>query len=366
MAHIGIDARLTYYRHGGTSTYTRALLAEFAQDSTHQYTVIQSRKQSETLAPNLRHVKVWTPPHHRLERAALSVELARLRLDVLHSTDFIPPAHGARRHVITVHDLAFLIYPEQMTSESQRYYNDQIAVAVQQADHILSVSEATKQDLIAMLGVPEHKITVQYHGVEPAFQPLSEAEIQPVLRKHQLTAGYFLFVGTIGPRKNVPALLTAYQRLRDQHGADVPPLLIVGEEGWLADDVMAAIRSAQGVIHLPKVDWSDFPALYNGALSLILPAHYEGFGLPVLEAMACGVPPIVSDRSSLPEVAGGVGLLINPDAPDTLRDAMARIMTADAAWLAAQREAAIARATQFTWARSAQIARDVYTKVAQS
>lgn len=363
MTHIGIDARLTHYRAGGTSTYIRALLAEFAHDSMNQYTVIQSRKQAEPITPGLQHAKVWTPPHHRLERIALSAELLRLRLDVLHSPDFIPPYRGARRHVITVHDLAFLLYPDQMTDESKRYYNDQIRAAVDHADHILAVSEATRQDLINLLGVPHDKITVQYHGVQPTFKPLTDNQVTPTLRNYRLSAGYLLFVGTIGPRKNIPGLLAGYARLREQY-QDAPPLVIAGEVGWLAEDLMKAIRSADGVIYLGGVAWPDFPALYNGACALLLPSHYEGFGLPALEAMACGVVPIVSDRSSLPEVTGGVGLLINPDEPDSVRDALIRVITADAAWLTQQREAALARAAHFTWARSAAIAREVYRKAA--
>lgn len=363
MAHIGIDARLTHYRSGGTSTYIRALLAEFAHDTTHRYTVIQSRKAKKPLVEGLRHVRVWTPPHNRLERSALSVELARLRLDVLHSPDFIPPMRGARRHVITVHDLAFLLYPDQMTEDSKRYYNDQIAMAVQQADHILSVSEATKADMMRLLNVPESKITVQYHGVDPDFRPMLDSEIMPVLLKYTLMPGYFMFVGTIGPRKNITGLLAGYSQLR-QADPETPPLVIVGEVGWLADELMDAIHNTDGVIHIANASWRDFPALYNGARALLLPAYYEGFGLPALEAMACGVVPIVSNLSSLPEVTNGVGLLVNPDDPTTIADAMRRVMTADAAWLTHQRETGLARAKQFTWAQSAAIARDIYTQVA--
>lgn len=362
MAHIGIDARLLHYRTGGTSTYTRALLAEFARDSSNTYTVIQSRKQEKVIQPELRHVKVWTPPHHRLERLALGAELARLRLDVLHSPDFIPPYFGARRSVITVHDLAFLLYPDQMTGDSQRYYNAQIRAAVNHADHILTVSEVTKQDIVRLLNVPETKITVQYHGVEPAFRPMLDSALMPTLKDYRLTPGYFLFVGTIGPRKNIPGLLTSYKRLREQR-PDAPPLVIAGEVGWLADDLMLSILRAEGVVYLGRVPWKDFPSLYNGARALVLPSHYEGFGLPALEAMACGTMPIVSDRSSLPEVTGGVGLLIDPDDPESLCNAFVTVLTSRASWATTQREAGIERAAQFTWARSAEIARQVYAAV---
>ncbi|MBZ0098858.1 MAG: glycosyltransferase, partial [Taibaiella sp.] len=165
--HIGIDARLTYYRTGGISTYMRRLVAALEMlDTTNRYTVFHSRKTRESLVRSFGRASLWTPCHHRLERFALSVELARFRLDVLHSPDFIPPLHGARRHVITVHDLTFLHYPQFLTADARRYYNDQIETAVRKADHILADSHSTKADLVTMLNVPPEKISVHWLGVD--------------------------------------------------------------------------------------------------------------------------------------------------------------------------------------------------------
>jgi glycosyltransferase involved in cell wall biosynthesis len=362
--HIGLDARLTHYRVGGTSTYIRYLLAALAaQDSRPRLTVFRSRKSRETLADAFAHRPVWTPPHHRLERWALSVELTPHRLDVLHSPDFIPPLRGARRHIITVHDLAFLIWPDHMTDESRRYYNDGIARAVAEADHILAVSEATQCDLVRLLGVPAGKITVQLHGVDPRFRPLPVERVAAALRDLGLPARYFLYVGTIEPRKNIPGLLDAYAALRAARH-DAPPLLLAGHPGWLSEATIARVERAPGVIWRRDIDHTAMPAVMNGAIALLLPAFYEGFGLPALEAMACGVVPVVSDRAALPEVVGEVGLLIDPDQSATLTEALRCVLDAPDDWRAAKREAALARATTFTWARSAQIARSVYERVA--
>ena len=167
-----IDARLTYYRTGGISTYITRLVDTLERlDTVNRYTVFHSRKARESLVKRFEHARLWTPSHHRLERVALSVELLRHNLDVFHTTDFIPPQFGARRHIITVHDLTFLHYPQFLTDESRRYYNDQIGYAVEHADHILTDSTASKRDMIERLSVPESKITVHLLGVARVSSP---------------------------------------------------------------------------------------------------------------------------------------------------------------------------------------------------
>lgn len=365
MINIGIDARLTYYRTGGTSTYIRSLLTALqASDQRNRYTILRSRKSDETLVERFKHVNLWTPAHHKIERLALSVELARLRLDVLHSPDFIPPIRGARKHVITVHDLAFLLFPHHMTDDSKSYYNDQIQMAVNHADHILAVSEATKHDIMRLLKVPEEKITVQLHGVSSEFRPYSTDETAPIRAQYQLPEDFMLFVGTIEPRKNIDNLLNAYEIVRSKN-ADTPPLVIIGNEGWLAGDTIKHIHNTKNVIWLDALDYEKLPAFYAMASCLILPAFYEGFGLPVLEAMACGTIPIVSDVSSLPEVAGEVGLRMYPDDVDSIVSAIEQFLGADSDWITQQQQFALARASQFTWQKSASVAQSVYEMVAQ-
>ncbi|MDX1991602.1 MAG: glycosyltransferase family 1 protein [bacterium] len=361
--HIGIDARLTHYRIGGISTYIRELVKALeALDECNRYTIFHSRKVPEPITSRFASASLWTPPHHRLERLALSAELMRFRLDVLHSPDFIPPLRGAKRHVITVHDLTFLHEPTHKDRAAQRYYNGQIRQAVQQGDHILSVSEATKSDLITMLNVPAEKITVQPHGVDPRFRPLNPEERAEAQKRLGLPADYILFIGTMEPRKNIPALLEAYICLKNP-----PPLVLAGRPGWLFEPTQQRIdqmqRQGMNIIQRQDIEDADLNALYSLASVLVLPAFYEGFGLPALEAMASGTPVIVSKTSSLPEVVGDAGLLTDPHNPAELADALQRVLT-DTAQQATMRQRGLERARGFTWERSAQIALSVYTALA--
>ncbi len=368
MAHIGIDHRLTYYRTGGISTYIARLthsLSLLDGASAHRWTALHSRKDAGFVAPSGFHAApLWTPCHHRIERLALSVELARFQLDVLHSPDFIPPYRGARRHVITVHDLTFLHYPQYLTAESRRYYNGQIETAVRQADHILTDSESSKRDMIAMLGVPSDKITVHMLGVDPLFRPPSPEEIARVSAQDSLPERYWLALGTFEPRKNIIGLLHAYKSIRDKYPG-APPLLLAGTRGWLYDETLATI-SALGldasVQVRENVAREHLPVLYARSIAIVTPSFYEGFGLPTLEGMACGTVPIISNRSSLPEVAGDVGLQVEPEDSEAIAAAMLRAEQ-DSAWRDAQSKAGITRAAGFRWENTARIALSTYERV---
>lgn len=356
--HIGIDARLTYYRTGGISTYIRRLVRALETLDTHnRYTIFHSRKASESLVTRFNRAALWTPAHHRLERLALSVELARFRLDVLHSPDFIPPLHGAKKHVITVHDLTFLHYPQYLTAASSRYYNDQIESAVRQADHILADSEATKHDLKTMLNVPADRITVHMLGVDESFRPLPPDVLTHYRQQLELPSDYLLFVGTFEPRKNILGLLEGYRALLNP-----PPLVLVGKRGWLFDETMAkidALELGNKILLRENVSQEALPAVYNMARVLVMPSFYEGFGLTALEAMACGTMPIVSSRSSLPEVVGDVGLQIDPDDPTTITAALQHALTDDD-WREDMQQRGLERAAKFTWERTARTALSVY------
>lgn len=365
MSRIAIDARLPGYRDGGISTYTRQLvLALEALQPNHEFTIVHHRKGAERLGVRFPRVDVWTPPHNRVERLSLSLELLPHRFDVLHSPDFIPPYRGAKHHVITVHDLTFLYFPQYLTSNARRYYNAQIGAACKDADHILAVSNATRDDLIGVLNVKKDKITVQPHGVSARYRPLHYDISQKVLEDLQLPPTYILHVGTFEPRKNILGLLRAYREILSQL-SDVPPLLLVGRPGWLFEETWQQIESLHlkdHVIWRQEVTDEQLPAIYNRAAIFVSPSHYEGFGMPALEAMACGTVPIVSNRSSLPEVVGDVGLLVDPDDTNSIASAILNALS-DTQWLAINRSAAIQRATQFTWERSARIALDAYTMV---
>lgn len=364
--HIGIDARLTYYQRAGISNYIINLVRALEnRDTENRYTVLHSRKMRENITTRFRRANLWTPSHHRLERLALSVELLRFRLDVLHSTDFIPPVRGARRHVISVHDVTFLMHPEYLTEDSRRYYNDQIAAAVRQADHILTLSQASKYDIMALLHVPEDKITVHLLAADARFQPLPQEVTALVRIELALPESYFLFVSTFEPRKNILGLLQAYRLLLNDV-PDAPPLVLAGRRGWLFEDTYARYQQMgldDHVLWRENIPDHAMPALYNGAIALIMPSFYEGFGLPALEAMACGTLPIVSNRASLPEVVGEVGILIDPDDPATIAAAMRQTLF-DTDWREQHAKAALIRAASFTWQQVAEAALSVYRMVA--
>ena len=319
------------------------------------------RGRAHDLAYRFEQHRLWTPRGHRFERALVSAELARFRLDVLHSPDFVPPLRGARRHLVTVHDLAFLRYPEFMSATAKRYDNERIERAASQADHILAASERTKSDLLELLGVPAEKVTVQLQGVARRFRPVPPEELERARARLRLPEPFFLFVGTFEPRKNIPTLLEAYGRLRTR--IEHPPsLVLVGRVGWLFDESL--VRSERdGVVWKTDVDDRDLPALYGLATALVLPSFYEGFGLPVLEAMTCGTVPVVSGNSSLPEIVGDVGAVIDPYDAESIAHALHRAM--DPEWRRDQELAALRRAELFDSHRSASIALGLYERLAE-
>jgi glycosyltransferase involved in cell wall biosynthesis len=364
---IGIDARIVHYARGGIRNYVLHLIEALALlDAGTDYYVLHSRKDRNPPlpGPNFHPVACWTPSHHRLERRALGVEVARLRMDLLHSPDFIPPARGVNRSVITIHDLNFLYYPQFLTAESHRYYNQQIEWAVQRANHILADSHATKSDLTSLLEVPPEKVTVVHLAANPGCRPLPEAQVQRIVARYGLEPGYLLFVGTLEPRKNLPGLLQAYRLLLNDEVATAP-LVLAGGKGWLYDEIfehVEVLRLTERVRFLHDASDVDLVGLYNGASVLAMTSFYEGFGLPALEAMACGTPVVVAQRASLPEVVGEAGLLVNPDDPDDIARALARVLT-DGSLRVRMRELGLAQAARFTWEQTARKTLAVYRSV---
>lgn len=356
---IGIDARLPYYRMGGISQYVLQLLAALADlDRSNEYVVFQSRKDGRNYVPaqaNFRRVKAWTPCHQRWERWLLGAEVKMRGPDVFHSPDFIPPAWGAGRRVITVHDLNFLYFPEYLTAESRRYYRDQIAWAVAKADRIAVDSEHTRQDLIDRLGAPAEKVKRIYLAANPLYQRTAPAEaVAATLARYKLPSGYLLFVGTLEPRKNVPMLLEAFAILRREKKVAVP-LILVGGKGWLYEEIFETIEGmglAGHVHHLTGVSDEDLAHLYHGAGVLALPSHYEGFGLPPLEAMHCGCPVVVSERGSLPEIVGKAGIVLPLDDVGAWAEALAKVIS-DSEQRARMVKEGRRQAARFTWHETA-------------
>ncbi len=370
---IAIDARIAHYTGAGIGQYAVHLAQALARrDAAHDYLLLQSRKDHRLLVdePHVQRQSIWTPSHHRWEQGLLAAELnlrpalRRLHIDLLHSTDFIPPLRvRSFKSVITVHDLAFLRWPHFLTEDSARYYG-QVDAAVARADHIIAVSESTKNDLVKLLGAPRDKITVVYEAADPIYRPMPREEALASMRsKYPLPDEFILFVSTIEPRKNIATLLQAYRRLLDSYKVSAG-LVLAGATGWLSQqifDTVEQLNLQRQVTFLGRVQNGDLVYLYNLARCLAHPAHYEGFGLTPLEAMACGAPVVVSNVSSLPEVVGDAALLIDPNNEEELAVALHRLLTDDGL-RASLRAKGLARARTFTWERAAEETLAVYQR----
>ncbi len=365
---IGIDARLIFYQKAGIGQYILRLTEALSKlDQEDEFTLFTSRKDRTELvnAPNFKHRHLWTPSHNRFERLAMSAELLPFGLDVLHSPDFIQPSHIRFPSVITVHDLAFLLYPRFLTKQSARYYG-QVDLAARGATQIIAVSQSTKRDVIHLLGVPEDRVTVIYEAAHPIFRPLDHAEArQHVAQRYGINEDFVLFVSTIEPRKNLPTLLEAFRRLLDIYHVRAT-LAIAGQEGWLVDqmnEIVTRLHLTECVRFLGPVPNEELLYLYNAARVFALPSFYEGFGLPPLEAMACGTPVVVSNTSSLPEVVGDAGQLVDPQDVEAWSVALWRILT-DKNLRDEMCEKGLKRTASFSWERAAHEHLAVYQQVA--
>ena len=364
--HVAIDCRLMYYRRAGIAQYTRRLVQALAHEQPAYpatLSVILDRRDADLtwIPPGVGVRRVMTPAHHRLEKTTLQLELALAlaRIDVLHSTDFIAP-RGRFKKVITIHDLYFMEHPEVMSHSGARYYG-QIGLSVQRADRIIAVSDFTRREILRLLpSVPEQKISVIYEGADDPQQPISN--LQPPTSPQQSKIGdarYALFVGTSEPRKNLPTLLRAMKELP----ADVK-LVIVGERGWgnqKLEKLAHEMGVAERIIFAGRLTDSELDAAYRAARLLVFPSLSEGFGLPVLEAMARGTPVVCSNAGALPEVAGDAALLHDPQDAGALARMMRMIWSIDPVYADYARRGR-ERAQQFTWTKAAMQTWEAYLK----
>ena len=363
--HVAIDARLADYSPGGIAQYSLLLArALVGLGGAERFTLLRAARPQ--IASNgsepLPTARLLTPPHHRLEAIVLPVELLRLRPDVLHSTDFIPPRFWPGRRVITVHDLGFLRFPETLTAESRRYYG-QIGRAVRDADRVIAVSHSTRDDLVQLVGADPARIDVVHEAADPSFGPVRAEEARAVARGLGLERPYVLFVGSFEPRKNLVALLEAFARVRQREDVQ---LALVGRRGWLFEPIfrrLAELNLESHVVVHEHPTRAELPALYSAAAALAFPSLYEGFGLPVLEAMVCGCPVVASDRASLPEVVGEAGLLVPAIDVEALAEALLRVLGAPSLRADLVRRG-FERARGFSWERAARETLAVYREAA--
>ncbi|MCU0493532.1 MAG: glycosyltransferase family 4 protein, partial [Chloroflexaceae bacterium] len=269
-----------------------------------------------------------------------------------------------RRNVVTIHDLGYLAFPQAHTARRRMELHLTTRWSAHAASQVIAISQATKDDLVHHYSVNPDKVSVVHHGLSPQFHPVEDPAVRAaVQRRYGISSPYLLYVGTVQPRKNLARLLAAFGQLlaigdlRSEIGDQGTnlTLVIAGKKGWLTEEIEGQAARAglgQRVHFTGYVADDDLPALLSGALAFVFPSLYEGFGMPVLEAMACGTPVLTSTTTSLPEVAADAALLVDPTDTDAIARGLARLV-AEPALRSELRQRGLARAAQFTWARCA-------------
>ncbi len=372
---IGIDFTAAVRERAGIGRYARELIRALARcDRSNAYVLLAPWDARAELLQfdwpsnfTVRRVPVterllaalW----HRA-RFPWPVEAFTGPVDVFYSPDFLLPPTRARKTIVTVHDLSYVRVPECFPAVLLNYLNATVPRAVRRADLVLADAASTKRDVHEIYHVAPEKVAVLYSAADPRFSPeIPEALRARVRAKYGLGDRYMLSVSTIQPRKNYVRLLEALARL--DSGIR---LMIAGGRGWMFDDVYAAVErlNLRERVLLPEfVSDDDLPALYAMATLFVYPSLYEGFGLPVVEAMACGTPVVSSDASSLPEVGGQAVLYFDPRDVDGMAEAMRRAL-ADETLRAELRARGLVQARQFSWDRAAGELREHLTHPAAS
>jgi glycosyltransferase involved in cell wall biosynthesis len=341
-----------------TVELTRALVAARGAD---EFTILCSRERPPALE-GLDCEAVLSRYRHEVALKALWLPTVETQLAcdaIFYPYWPSPPLRraGAPPAAICVYDLAFKLRPAEVPWQQRAYMGSIMGPALRQAAAVLVISETTRDDLLSCYPIPglERKVTVIPLGVTP----LAPAGPLPP----GLEPGYILAVSTVEPRKNYPRLLAAYRQLRAR--MDVPPLVIAGRPGWAYGDTLRQIDAEPGVRYVGHVDGANLSALYESAAVLAFPSLYEGFGLPLLEAMAYGVPCVVSSVGALPEVANGAAILVDPEDVSSIASGLEHLLT-DASLREKLGAAGRRRAADFTWERSADATREILRRIAQA
>ena len=299
--------------------------------------------------------KLLLGPYRRHKARALARSLRQYSDHIYYSPNFsVPPVQGTT--VVTLHDLSVFHYPDFHPRDRVNYMKEQVTHSVERADHLVTDSAFVRGELIDLFELPAERVTAIPLGVDPEFRPRTAGELAVVMDKYGLQAGsYLLSVGTVEPRKNLMGLLQAYQQLAPSLRQRFP-LVIAGAYGWNCDQVMRQIerlcRNGEA-IYLNYVPEQELHALYAGAAAFAYFSFYEGFGLPVLEAMSSGVPVVCSDSSALPELCAGSALQVDPWDIQAMRYALQRALEDDC-WRRTAGDSGLARSAPYTWQRTAE------------
>ena len=365
--NIGINAHLLSSQHGyrraGIHQYIAQVLRHLPPAEDLRYTVFTGDAPDLLAELPVRVVEsAWRTdkPLARIvwEQAAWPWAIRREKIDLVHSMAFVTPFLSRNTAVVTVYDLSFMIYPEAFPPAQRLYLQTQTRRSVRSARHVLTISESGRQDVHRYFDVPLEQISVVYPGVEARFQPLPPAQVAAFRAAKGLPESFLLHVGTLQPRKNIPVLLEALAQINrpELH------LVLVGGKGWLYDEIFARVQALgleKQVRFVGYVPDDELPLWYNTAVLLTFPSVYEGFGLPIVQSLACGTPVIAADASAMPEAVGDAGWLFPPQDASALAE---RIIEAcdDSNQLAQKRARGLAQGQRFSWHTAGLQTADIY------
>jgi glycosyltransferase involved in cell wall biosynthesis len=371
---IAIDYTAAVRQSAGIGRYTRGLVHGLAQiDPVNRYSLLCAGSRRDLTGIPERFEVRWLPISERAltflwHRLAIPVPAEWLagHFDIYHSPDYVLPPLRRASGIVTIHDVSFMRVPECADPRLRSYLMSAVPRSISRARLILADSQCTSHDLQALMGVSERRICVVPAGVDAHFTPLRDAAAaESVRRRYSLPDRYVLAVSTIEPRKNFARLISAFAEARRRHGIR-QDLVICGARGWMYEEVFERVRQegAADYIHFAGfAQDGDLPAIYGLADLFVYPSLYEGFGLPPLEAMACGVPVVASDNSSLPETLGSAAFLVDATDDSALTDAIAKVLL-DEELRVALRARGFQRASMFTWNHAASLLLSAYHQVA--
>ena len=372
---VFLDAGPAVHQSAGLARYTEGLASALWRHcrDTIDLTLFYNRHSGRRPPASLSSIPARALPlaQYPWRLGALACQLLRLPVvdrrlgagGIYHATEHLLP-WTARPSVMTVHDLIFERYPEHHTAANRTFLRVAMPLFVRRADAIIAVSRHTKRDILELYRTPPHKIHVVEEGIEGRFRPVAEEEVRPVMERHSIRRPYLLMVGTLEPRKNHALAFEALARLKAAGWRH--RLVVAGSRGWLFDSVRSNVERLQlsdDVIFTGRVPDADLPAMYSGADCLLMPSLYEGFGIPVLEAMACGTPVVCSAASSLPEVAGPAARYIESMTGEGLAETVRQLLSNPQA-AARMRAEGLRRAARFCWREAAMQTVDVYNAAA--
>lgn len=368
QSHIALNAQLlklgSTYRSAGITNYIYRLVSHLAQAQVFDYTLWTGEPRPEFAGMAQRTTRL--PVHKPIVRIAWEqfvqpFEIMKVKPDLIHGLAFVLPLVNRVPGIITIFDLSFFRVPDAFNSLNRLYLQTMSKVSVTRAVHICAIADHGKQDIVAQFGVSPDKVTVVYPGTDPRFAiPPTPEAIAAFRHEKGLPERFVLYMGTLEPRKNIPLLVRAFAKVREQ----IPEvqLVLAGGKGWGYDDIFAEVMQLglKDAVLFPGFIPSEEQALWYGAAEIfVYPSRYEGFGLPPLEAMACGTPVITSNAASLVEVVGSAGSTVDPQDEMGLAEAMEQLLT-NRVLHAERRNAGFQQAATFQWEGSACIQAEVY------